>query len=118
MSYLVTNAAKDIKPSIMVTFCSGWVVKTPVNPLSITGKDRAMLIRIVANTNNIIEFLSREFINRLGTMLRNVYANLSHGLNGFRSYAAGLDTRARDLKTISRVVAQQAFSYLAPLRQA
>jgi hypothetical protein len=104
--YLVTDTPKDSQPRIWVTFDSCRIVKIPVNPFCVPGEGWTTLVSVIADGNYEVEVLVHKLINRFGSMLRDIYANLAHDLDRFRSHTAGFYTSTPYVKTITRVVAQ------------
>ena len=72
MPYLIPYAPKDGKLRRLVAFSRSRIVKAPMDALSLTWKDRAAFICVVANCDYIIKLLAGELGNGLGTMPRDV----------------------------------------------
>jgi len=77
------------------------VIKTLMEPLPATGKYRARLLRVVADSEDICELLAREFIHRLGSASRNIDPNLRHYFDGIRIQAGGTGARAEYLEPVT-----------------
>lgn len=77
------------------------------------GEDGAMLLRVVADREDVVERLAREFIHVLRALVADVNAELSHYSDGFRANRLGICAGAENFKAITGVVAQKAFGHLA-----
>src|ERR1035438_1867555 len=70
-----------------------------------SGKERAAIFGVVANSEDVIELLALEFVDVLGTMVGDVDTQLAHHGDCFRANMAGVGSGAEDFEAIARVVA-------------
>jgi len=70
----------------------GRIVEADVNRFGLSGENRAFLISVVANGNNIIKIDIFELCEMLRLVPRNINAGLSHNLDGVGVKAVNLDT--------------------------
>ncbi len=79
-----------------------------------TREHRAGFFRVIADRQDVVEVLSGEFVDVLGTMAGDIDAKFVHDLNRFGSYShCGVDASAEDFEAIAGVVAEQSFGHLA-----
>src|SRR5207248_1227003 len=114
----IAHATKDCKPRRLIARRRSRVIKTPMDALRRSRKDGAMLARVIADRDHVIERLSDELINRLRALRRDVYADLPHRRYRFRPHTRRLRARAEDLEARAAIVAQQPFGHLAARRVA
>jgi len=96
--------------------CDSRVLEILMEPVRVAGKDRAGLLRVIADRQHVVELLSRKLIDRLGPVHGNIDAQFLHDGDRFRSHLAWLRSGAFDLEVLPFVMAQQAFSDLRPCR--
>jgi hypothetical protein len=92
-----------------------WIGKAVVNRER-AREDRASFAGVIADREDDIELLVREFIDMLGTVPRNVDAEFAHHSDGFGPHTAGSDASAENVEVVASIVAQKAFGHLAPSR--
>ena len=68
-SELVAYASKFGKPLLFWALYGGRILKAPVEALGGGREDRATLLGVVTNGDDIIEMLSLEFVNRFGAVV-------------------------------------------------
>src|SRR5436190_9969278 len=70
----IASLTKGVQSLFAVDF--RWVGNTPMSPLGPAEEYRTVLVGVVANRNDVIEFLSRKFVNRLRSQAVAPYADL------------------------------------------
>jgi hypothetical protein len=84
----------------MQSICMPWV-------------DRARLSGLITHRQDVVEFLIGKLIDGLRTVIRYVYPDFLHYLNGFGTDARGSRPGTGDFKRVTGVVSQQTFGHLA-----
>src|SRR5262249_35279868 len=90
------------------------VLKALMNAYGLSRKNRAGFFRVVADGDDVIEFLPGEFVHRLRPVAGNIDPDLTHCLNRLRPHGARLHAGAVDFEGLAAVVSQNAFRHLAP----
>src|SRR5437016_2590787 len=115
-SYFISHSAKDGEPCPFITRRRSRIFKAPVETFCLTRKDWTLLIRVITNSNHIIELLSQEFIDGFRALVGNIYVQFVHYLDRLRSYLTGRDAGTGDFKIVTSNVSQDSFRHLAACR--
>jgi len=75
--------------------------------------DRAALLGVVANGEDVVEGLIGKLIYVLRAVPRNIDSQLPHDRNGFRTHLTWLGSGAEHLEAIARVMSQKPLRHLA-----
>ena len=78
-----------------------------------SGKERAVIFSVIANCDDVIEWLALKLVDVLGTVGGNVDAQLAHHGDCLRANMAWVGSGTGDFEVIARCVAEQAFGHLA-----
>lgn len=111
---LLPNLTEKDEPFLFGTLQRGRIFEVLVNRYGLARKHWAAFLGVVAHRQDVIERLAGEFIHALGAMARNVDAQLAHDCDRFGPNVARLGPCAEYLEAVARVMAQKAFSHLAP----
>lgn len=84
-----------------------------MEPLRGAQEDRAALFRVVADGYDVIEVLAIKLVHMLGAMAADVYPQLAHSSNRFRSHDARARASAFDGELFAGIMPQQPFGHLA-----
>ena len=112
----ITNFTKFIKDRFWLPLSLRRVGKRPAHNLRSPRKDRTWFFGVITNRDHIVKSLSLEFMDGLGTLAGNIYADLSHDFNG-----KGIDNRwlcppAENLKPSASIMAQYSLRHLRTAR--
>lgn len=111
---LVAHAAERRESFIIRAGGVSGVPDAPVNAVRRAGKNWAFFRGRIADGDDRVEMLAREFRNRFGTMRGNVDANFVHGFDRqFTDVSVGLAASTVHLVGVTAELAQQPFGHLA-----
>ena len=74
--------------------------------LGFARENGAGFVGVIADGDDVIEFLSGEFVHVFRAMACNVNADFAHDLNRFRAHEAGFGPGAVDFKPVPTELAQ------------
>ena len=111
---VIADFSEDVQP-MFITSNVGWrrVFEAVMKALSFAGKDRANFIRVFADGDDEIEFLSDKFVYVFRAMAGNINADFVHCLNRFGADEAGFGSSTEDFKIFPAIVTQNSFRHLA-----
>jgi hypothetical protein len=115
-SELVADSPEFCQPSLFWALYGGRIFKAPVKALGRGGENRATLLGVVTDGDDVIKLLAGKFLDGLGPVTGNVNPGLPHDLDGFRTHMARVGPRTKDFIFRPAVVPQQAFRHLAASR--
>ena len=113
MKDFVANSAKDSESRLLITLLRCGIVKAPMNPFRVAGKDGTLFVGVIAHCDDVIEFLSEELVYRFRAVMGDVDTEFAHCCYRFRPNLSWRNSRACDFKMLVSQMAQQAFSHLA-----
>ena len=114
---VIADASEDIQ-TIFIASNVRWrrVFEAVMNALGFARKHRANFIRVIANGDDVIEFLSDKFVYVFGAMMGNINADFLHRLNCFGADEAGFRSGTEDFKIFAAIVTKDSFCHLASRR--
>ena len=104
LTKLIANATERGKPFLVGALGQGRVIKAVMDADTLAGKDRATLVGIVTDGEDVVEMLANKFVHALGTVGGDVDAELTHCGNRFGSNPARRGSGAEHLKPVSGVL--------------
>src|SRR5579883_1063427 len=81
--------------------------------LSVMRVNRAVLARVIADGQDVVEPLAGKLVERFRAMMREIHTNLSHYGDRFRTDDGGAGAGAVDFELVASVVTQKPFGHLA-----
>jgi hypothetical protein len=110
---LISNSPERVKLLGLRAVNRGRVLEAPVNSIGSAWKHGAVLLRVVADCDDLIEWLRREFIDRLGPVARYINSYLAHRFDRLGANTRGRGPGALDFKPVARDIAEDSLSHLA-----
>src|SRR5688572_13069863 len=89
------------------------VIEAPVDAFRFAREDRAVLVRVVADRDDVVELLPDEFFHRFRPVSGDIDTYLPHRLDRLRPHEARDRARAVHFKSLPAVVPQQPLRNLA-----
>jgi len=111
---LIAHPAKQSEALLFAAFERGGVFERAMKCEGCSGKQRAVVFRVIANREDVIEVLVLELANVLGAVAGDIDAQLAHNGDCLRAKMAWFGSCAGYFEPIAGEVAQEALGYLAP----
>ncbi len=109
---LITNRTKCREALLFRSLSCRGIFKTVMEPVGVPRVNWTALLCVIANGKNVIESGVAKLIHMLGSMPRDVDAQLLHHRDGFRPNSAGFRPSTEDIEAVVCVMAQKPFSHL------
>lgn len=91
----------------------GRIIESNVNYFGLAGKNRAMLVRMSANSDDVIELNRAKLRDCLGVLAGDVYARFRHDLDGMRIHSVLREAGGIRLDNLRFQMPRPAFRHLA-----
>ncbi len=110
---LIADTAEFRQPPFFRALYGGRIFKAPVNAFSASVENRATFLGVVAHSDDAVEVLPGEFLDRLRALARDVDPELPHNPDSFGAHVGRVSSRAENFVFRTGIVPEQSLRHLA-----